>query len=119
LPLSDIRIIAEGRAGRLVGATWVAHYSFFTQEAVLNATDMLDGYYNIAGLKRQHPLPRLRRTRFQERVTRMIRPILHEAGFAFNRGNMSKRSLQLNTVLDACVSAGHVDGQLSGVGRAR
>lgn len=46
------------RMGRLVGSACVSHYSFYTQERFLNQTNVLDCYYDIAGLKRTFPLPK-------------------------------------------------------------
>lgn len=45
-----------GRPGRVIGDLTVAHYSFFPQQNYLNATDILDRYYALAGLRRTHPL---------------------------------------------------------------
>ena len=43
-----------GRPGRVVGDCTVAHFSYYTQEANLLQTKVLDDYYEIAGLTLTH-----------------------------------------------------------------
>ncbi len=52
--LSAVLPARLGRPGQVVGTCVVAHFGFFTQEASLLKTTVLDEYYNIAGLKLTH-----------------------------------------------------------------
>ncbi len=78
--LSAILPLKVGRFGRIVGKTCVAHYSFFTQEAALNRTNILDRYYELAGLRRRYPLPRARQGAIRRRLVSAIRAIFWGSG---------------------------------------
>jgi hypothetical protein len=58
--ISGVLPLLTRRVGRVLGGNTVAHYSFYTQEFVLNQTDILDKYYSQAGVFRRHPFPRSR-----------------------------------------------------------
>lgn len=99
--------LKEGRVGRIVGTTCVAHYSFFTQEAVLNATNILDRYYDLAGLRRQYPLPLGRRIPLREKLKRIAKSILHQAGIQINRSETRERNFRLQAPSDRPPTSRH------------
>lgn len=72
--------LRTGRFGRIVGETCVAHYSFYTQEHVLNTTDILDRYYQLAGITRRLPHPSKNPLWRKGRLRRAARAFLDAVG---------------------------------------
>lgn len=72
--------LRTGRPGRIVGAGCVAHYSFYPQERLLNSTDVLDGYYALAGIPRRHGLPKGNPLWDRGRLRRAIGAFAREIG---------------------------------------
>jgi hypothetical protein len=72
--------LQTGRYGRITGETCVAHYSFYTQEHVLGTTDILDRYYELAGIARIHPKPAENRLWRQGKLRRAAKAFLNEIG---------------------------------------
>jgi hypothetical protein len=58
------------RPGKIFGDLIVAHFSFFTQERQLLRTDILDGYYGLAGL----PVPVYEKPVIRKRLKDRLRP---------------------------------------------
>jgi len=66
--------VMTNRMGQLIGAACVSHYSFFTQERALNKTNILDQYYEAAGLKRVFPFPaNSKNNNFLRKIVRYIK----------------------------------------------
>lgn len=99
--LSAILPLRQGLAGCVVGATCVAHYSFFTQESVLNASDVLDRYYDLAKIKRRYAPALTRRVPLAQKLKRIARAILNEVGLQTARGKRVERTLRFNTTSHA------------------
>ena len=59
-----------GRPGKIFGDLVVAHFSFYTQEASLLQTDILEVYYSLAGL----PPPNYEKPRIRRRLKDRLRP---------------------------------------------
>ncbi|MDI9332495.1 MAG: hypothetical protein QM527_14535 [Alphaproteobacteria bacterium] len=59
--ITGVLPVLTQRSGRILGNYTVSHYSFFTQEYLLNQTDILDRYYSIAGISRKYAFPKARR----------------------------------------------------------
>ena len=68
--LSAILPTKLDRAGKIFGDLLVAHFSFYTQEHRLLQTDILDGYYRLAGL----PIPQFERPVDKVRLRDRLRP---------------------------------------------
>lgn len=92
--------LKEGRAGCIVGATCVAHYSFFTQEAALRTTNILDRYYDLAGLKRHYPFPLAKRISPQKKIRRIARMLLMELGIKINREHKNENHFYVHIAPD-------------------
>lgn len=84
--ISAVLPLKTGRPGRIVGGACAAHYSFYPQERLLNATDVLDGYYALAGIPRRHDPPKGNPLWERGRMRRAIRAFAREIGVHWQRG---------------------------------
>ena len=82
--ISAVLTYRTGRPGRVLGDLAVAHFGFFTQERHLLGTDVLDQYYDLAGLPRVAHAPGAQglRARWRDRLqARLLRlPESYEIG---------------------------------------
>ena len=69
--ITGVLPILTGKPGRLVGDTLVAHFSYFTQEAYLLQTNILERYAVLAGL-RNFFYPKPKRLQFRK-VARLLK----------------------------------------------
>ena len=73
--LSAVLPAKLNRPGKLFGDLTVAHFSFYTQERSLLMTDLLDAYYDLAGLPRlAYEKPVAKKKRLKDR----LRPWRHK-----------------------------------------
>jgi len=93
--ISAVLPMRENKFGRIVGAALTAHYSFFTQEAVLNRTDILDRYYDIAGLQRRYSKPAPRRPPIWGTLRRLVNAAKRRAVPLVGAGRLKSQHVRI------------------------
>jgi hypothetical protein len=93
--ISGVLPVLTNRMGKILGACTVSHYSFYTQEYILNETDILDRYYALAGFVRRHSLPKTKKPPRQFRRRSYLRRLIEERLVKLGLKNKKRAMVEL------------------------